>query len=120
MEQPHEMGRALGANHHAAQVAGVIPYQVGQEALVVVRPEVAEPAAPTGGHQEIAVEGHGPLRGGPVNQALELVSAASMHRGLDDEIEAAGTEPLERGGGGFERPVAVAEVVVAPRLERID
>src|SRR5439155_11596444 len=112
MYVPHEMRRALGADHHLPAVLPLPPRQVGEDRFVFGGREIGQPRAASRRDQEVAVERHRALLRRPLRHALQLRAIALGRRRLDDEVELLRTQPAERRDRVLERAFAVAEVVV--------
>ena len=120
MHMPHEMRRALGADHHLAAILALPAREIRQDRFVLGGREIGQPGTAPRGNQEIAVEGDRPLLCLPLRQPLQL-GAIPFRRGrLNDEIDMLRAQPAQRRERVLERALAVAEVVVVGGSERID
>src|SRR5256886_13799848 len=115
----HEVGGPLRPHQHATAVVPLPAREVGEDALVLGGREVAQRRPPPRGHQEIAVERHGPLVRGPGDEALQFAAVPLRDRRLDDEVEPRSPQPPERRLRRRERARAVPEGVVVGGTQRI-
>ena len=120
MQQPHEVRRALGAHHHSPEILPVISDERTEKILVLGRLEIAETRAAAGRHQEVEIERNRAFLRGPFDELAELAAISLRRRRLNDEIEPVSAQTRQRVGRRLERAVAVSEIVVAPRVQRVD
>src|SRR5437868_1075577 len=114
------MRRALGAHHHPAQIRGVQRDELGEHGLVFRGAEIRQSCTTAGRNKEVGIEGDRALARGPVYETRQLATVSLRYRRLNDEVHSMRAQPRNRRGGGLERPMPAAKVVVLLRRQRID